>query len=454
MRVLLASRSLPLHRSGGLEWHSWTLACGLLVRGHDVVVITSRLRRAPGRDRSDKSSPCGPAQETSGTAAVGGGRPAAGRPRVVPCRRGLPGRYELGYWPESRRLFRSLHRKRPFDVVVSEGWGAASILAAREWPELHVGAVMIVHGTSRSDLAAKRRRLGRSPLYLLARLKWALDQRLWNRAARRFDRLIAVSGSVLERIRTEFALEPARLGLVPNGVDTQLFRPREDRSSPASQEGPGPRIAHGGPAEAQRPGASAAAHPSAPSIRVVAAGRLHAQKGLDILLRAIASLSSRYPGLQLVLAGEGSHRGRLESLSRELGLTRCVRLPGQLSRTDLADLLRRADFFAFPTLCNEGLPLALLEAMASGLPILASSVVGVTDAVRDGKEALLVPPGDVPALAAGLETLVLDRERAAALGQAARRRCEEHFSIDRMLAGLAEEIERAALCGPGLRKAQ
>jgi glycogen synthase len=144
---------------------------------------------------------------------------------------------------------------------------------------------------------------------------------------------------------------------------------------------------------------------------VLAVGRLVPQKGFDTLLEAfVADGLKRWT---LLFAGDGIDRHKLEARARELGLAARVRFLGSVDRSQLAELLRGAHAFAFPSR-GEGFGIALLEAMAAGVPAVATTAGGVPEFARDGENALLVPPDNPAALAQALERLTTDlqlRER-------------------------------------------
>lgn len=125
-------------------------------------------------------------------------------------------------------------------------------------------------------------------------------------------------------------------------------------------------------------------------------------------------------------------RDRLRAQIRQLGLQRTVQLPGE--RGDVRCWLAACDIFVLPSLW-EGLPNALLEAMALGLPVVASRVDGVPEAVTDGKDGLLVAPGNAATLSVALAKLMDDPELRRSLSQAARARMAENFTLPAMLAG-------------------
>jgi glycosyltransferase involved in cell wall biosynthesis len=172
---------------------------------------------------------------------------------------------------------------------------------------------------------------------------------------------------------------------------------------------------------------------------VVYTGRLHEMKGLDHLLSAWPAVLARHPGARLWLVGEGPFRPRLIEQIENLGLSTSVLLAGLYD--DVEDFLLAADVFVLPSL-EEGMSLALLEAMAAGLPVVASSIAANALLVEDGRQGRLVAPGDSAALAAALAGLLEQPDAAARLGSRARERVEARFSIARMVEAHLELFDR------------
>lgn len=168
---------------------------------------------------------------------------------------------------------------------------------------------------------------------------------------------------------------------------------------------------------------------------LVNVGRHEFQKGHEHLLRATAILARSRPRLRVVVAGRrGNTSPALDRLHRELGLGEALRFLG--SRTDVAEVLAAGDLFVFPSL-YEGLGGAVIEAMALGLPVVASDLPALHEVVEPGGNALLVPAGDPPALARAIESLLDDRETARRFGHRSREIFRERFTIDVSAAGLA-----------------
>jgi GalNAc-alpha-(1->4)-GalNAc-alpha-(1->3)-diNAcBac-PP-undecaprenol alpha-1,4-N-acetyl-D-galactosaminyltransferase len=191
------------------------------------------------------------------------------------------------------------------------------------------------------------------------------------------------------------------------------------------------------PISTHTPATSTAKLVPAPSL--IAIGRLHPQKGFDLLLRAFDRLKTKYPDWQIVILGEGPMRAELEALRAELKLTDRVHLPGLV--TNVPEYLQQADIFVMPSRF-EGFPMALCEAMACGLPVLAADCLsGPRDIIDDGVNGVLVTTEDVDALVAGLDALMSDPAKRQRLAKAAPE-ILDRFGVDRVMEIWAEAIDR------------
>jgi glycosyltransferase involved in cell wall biosynthesis len=174
---------------------------------------------------------------------------------------------------------------------------------------------------------------------------------------------------------------------------------------------------------------------AAPPMRILFAGRIGARKGAFELLSAFARVATKFPSVTLVCAGDGEST-RLKQLATELGLAERVECPGWLSSEQMVHELQRASVFALPS-HQEGLPMALLEAMARSLPVLTTPVGGIPDLVANDQNGILVTPGDVDAIEAALVRLLESSAERERLGAAARATIVERFSLDATLERLA-----------------
>ncbi|MEW5977040.1 MAG: glycosyltransferase [Acidobacteriota bacterium] len=167
--------------------------------------------------------------------------------------------------------------------------------------------------------------------------------------------------------------------------------------------------------------------------------RLHSQKGIAYLIQAFSKLTGEFPEAELLVVGEGKERGPLQSLAAEHGVRKQVHFAGLA--LDPIKYLAVMDVFVLPSL-YEGLPNALLEAMAWGVPVVASSVGGVPEVIQHQINGLLVAPGDAQAIAEAVRFVFTHPGEAQAMAQAARRCVEQHFSLSAMLGEYDELYEQ------------
>jgi glycosyltransferase involved in cell wall biosynthesis len=176
---------------------------------------------------------------------------------------------------------------------------------------------------------------------------------------------------------------------------------------------------------------------------IVSVASLQPYKGIECLIRACAHLRTLTDApFRCRVAGGGELERPLRRLITELGLGDCVELLGPQTEEVVAALLQQAHCFALPSTVEpngkmDGLPVALMEALAVGLPVVASDLSGIPELIEDGVSGLLVPPADPDALAAALAAVQAEPERAAELGRAGRARVEAGFTSERSAAQLA-----------------
>jgi glycosyltransferase involved in cell wall biosynthesis len=224
-----------------------------------------------------------------------------------------------------------------------------------------------------------------------------------NRLFKRADAVVAVSQSVLQDVLNLYPSVRDKAVAIPNGVDRSWF--------------------------------DNAAAPSADNERyALFVGRFHVVKGVDLLLQAWSLIQGQLPGLTLWLIGEGQEFRTLNTLSEQLGVSKSVRFKGYKTQRELLHLYRDAELVVVPSR-NEGLPLVVLEAGASGAICVATNVGGIPETILDGVTGFLVDPESPKALAqAMLRVLFLPESQKRRMSAAARVHIEQHFNRATMVA--------------------
>jgi glycosyltransferase involved in cell wall biosynthesis len=241
------------------------------------------------------------------------------------------------------------------------------------------------------------------------------------------DRVIAVSPHIAEQA-IKLGVDASRVRVIRSGVDLERFSEQRDRAA-----------------------ARAALGVAAQAPLVLFVGNLEPRKQIDVLLRAMALVRARVPEVQLVIVGSGENAGaqdqtsRLNDLTHELELTECVRFVGRVSDDQLLDYYAAADVFALPS-SSEAQGIVALEAMACGLPVVATAVGGLLGTIEDGRTGYLVPPGEVAPLADRLVSVLLEWSTSRAIGAAARQAVERDFSWSRAVAATEAAYREIVTC--------
>lgn len=233
-------------------------------------------------------------------------------------------------------------------------------------------------------------------------------------------RYTAVSKDIASWLVGTIGVNQASVQQIYNGVDAQKFRPRID------------------PTERIGPGGFFDDH----AFVIGTVGRMEPVKDQLNLVRAFIKLAGRVGearnSLRLMMVGDGPLREAALQLLREAQIDKLAWLPGE--RDDVPALMRSLDLFVLPSL-REGISNTILEAMASGLPVVATTVGGNPELVREGVTGTLVPHSDDGALTMAVESYLTDRQKLLSHGQAARRAVEKQFSMDAMVAGYLQVYE-------------
>lgn len=407
LRIAMLVRAMPLHHLGGMELYAETMRQGLTRLGHTVTTITTPW---PGGDEQYIEDQWGAMY------GVGSG----------------PSRAYSKSWDESSvRMLLALHERNRFDVIASHGKAAYPYLRARSAlaSRQRLPVVIISHGTFAGELHARIMHFRHDPLGLAKCVLRGIP--LWREDARwipRAQHLTVQSQAELHIVRRTYPLGNLPISVVPNGVDIQALSA----------------------ARGQRAAMRERLDIGDDTCMIVAVAALEQRKGHRYLLDALSCTHVKaFPrNICLVLAGDGSLREPLGKQADRQGISRQIRFLGPVPRGEVPALLSAADLFVLPSL-DEGLPLALLEAMGSGLPVIASDVGSVASVVRDGETGLLVAPGDSRALARAFASLLRDPKLARTLGAAAQQLVWSGHDQQTMLRRHEQVLISAARSGAG-----
>ena len=298
-----------------------------------------------------------------------------------------------------------------------------ALLAVRRWLAAHRARFDVINTHSSTDswlVALAWLTLAGGPPVVRTR---HVSTRIHNDRATRWlyqsacAHIVTAGEALKQQLARENGYAPERMTSVPTGIDLERYRPM-DRAAARRELGLDGRHALG----------------------IVAT--LRDWKGHDYLLDAWARLAPRFPDWQLLVIGEGPQRARLEARVAAEGFAPSVRFVG--NRDNVPVWLNSLDLFTLPSYGDEGVPQAIMQAMACGLAVVATPVGAIEEAVRRGLTGLIVPPRDAAALAAALGALMEDPPRRAAMGKAGREYAVAHFGIERMLDGMEAVFRRVS----------
>ena len=297
--------------------------------------------------------------------------------------------------------------------------GARGLFALRSLLSRRELDVVNTHSSTDSWLAALAcATLARAPAIVRTRHisapapRNAATRWLYTRAA---ERIVTTGERLRAQVLEETGADPARVVSIPTGIDLARFRPGERALA---------RERLGLPREARLVG-------------IVAT--LRSWKGHRDLIEAVAELPR---DVVLVIVGDGPQRAALEAQAAGLAAGSRVRFAGQ--QADVAPWMQALDLFCLPSYANEGVPQALMQAMACALPVVTTPVGSIGEIVADGETGVLVPPRDVERLRAALRTLLDDAPRREALGRSAREAALRRFGEDAMVERMVEVFRAAA----------
>ncbi|WP_280519473.1 glycosyltransferase family 4 protein [Winogradskya consettensis] len=365
-RILMLSWGYPPLLDSGPGRHVYALATALVAAGHEVTVVTRHTEGTPREEYAD-------------------GVHIVRAPHDAPEHADLVGWITAFNHSLTRSALRAA-RTGGYDVVHAHDWLVAhAAMTLRE--HLDVPLVATLHSTES----------GRYEGQLPEEYHHTIDDiERW--LATEADRIIACSDSMRREVTSLFDVPAAKVDVIRDGVDMLRWyaRPREIATARRDHAGTGPLITF--------------------------AGRLVAEKGAQDLLAALPGLTREFPGLRLVIAGDGPLRPELESLAGPE-----VTFTGQLDGHDLAGLMGASDCHVIPS-TYEPSGMMALKAAAAGAPVAVATTGGLAEVIENGATGVTFTPSDPQSLAAAVSSVLADRDYARALSRSARRRVREDFA--------------------------
>jgi glycosyltransferase involved in cell wall biosynthesis len=340
LHILTVTRGLPVHTKGGMESVAWDLARAFARAGHRSSVITAAHPDLPAFGVIDGVE--------------------------VATARASAKHYTAAWWRETRRVFEARYASG-VDVVLGVSAAANGIV------EAGVCAAPVIfqaHGTSSGEVMSKLRSGSPKAMIMAGKnIYWGLFK---DRIYRDYDGVVAVGEAVMRQLTqgvSRHLVGSTPVTLIKNGIDATAFA-----FDPAAR------------------GRVRALYNIPPESRLILSlSRLHVQKGVSETLEAFALAREAAPDLRLLIAGEGPHEADLKRRASDLGLGSVVQFAGGVERGEVAGILSASDVLAFPTLRVEGAPMTVLEALASGLPVITTAQGAAADLpcrrvpVGDGK---------------------------------------------------------------------
>lgn len=327
--------------------------------------------------------------------------------------------------PAGAKIFPAAQERGiPVEAMPFEKKTLQGVFAMRRWLRHHPCDVINTHSSTDSWLVALAQIAAarRVPLVRTRHISAPVSTGWTTRwlYAGASDHVVTTGERLKVDLEKRLALPPGHATSIPTGIDLGRF------SRAAAQPGAATRAALGIPAEA---------------LVVGIAATLRSWKGHDYLLEAFTGLAGRFPSAHLLIVGDGPRHAHLTERIAAAGLSGRIHLIGH--RNDIPDVLAAMDLFALPSYANEGVPQAIMQAMAMELPVVSTTVGSIDEAVEDGVTGYLIEPKNAAQLADRLEQFLGDADLRHRMGQAGRARAQARFSLDAMLDGMEKVFYQA-----------
>jgi len=373
MHIVVMSRILPTHTLGGMQKQCMDLCDGFTKNGHSVTILTTAHQDGT----------------TEGN---------IGSIKIYYLSPSRPERYSRSWNRACKLKISEIHSSAPIDIIHSQSLGARGVLGWANKQKIPV--VSTWHGTSLTEISTFFSSARKSPRYwhwlLLMPVMLMRQYLTMDLPIRRASAAITLVSPTLEKDMRLFAKN--KVSVIANGIDIPENPPlRTNRDA----------------------------------LHLLCLGRIEKEKGMHHAVKAMVEFKDQ--NITLDIVGSGPYLDEVKALIGKLELEESVLCHGRVEDDELSKLFALADVYLMPTTRQEGLPLTILEAMANGLPVIASDIGGISQVIEDGGDGLLVKPGDVSELISAIRILKDNEDMRIQLSNAARKTIEDKYSKERMV---------------------
>ncbi len=380
-KILFLSRVMPAHGIGGMQQHAENIS-KFLKKNFQITVLTTRHPDNKNQENEKNLN-------------------------IIYLKNTKPGKYYGGWWKESGKEMARLLKNEKYDIILSESVSAYSFFKCKNNIDRSIPVITFCHGTFPKEIntTLKKKWNFKLPVSILYKLynDLFIDRYF-------YPRLFGTI-STSKEIHSYFSKKypENKSFIVYNGIDTVKYAPAEKDEVLLNKYGL-----------------------NSSEIILLSVGRLEKEKGVDDILEIFPSIQEKYSNLKFIWVGGGTYEKRVRGKINKMGLERSVLLLEKMDQDRLSKIYNIADVFVFPSRCDEGLPLVVLEALSSGLPVISSKSHGIEEIIEDGKDGFLFPAGNHSALKEKIFQMIMSSERLIEMKKNARIKAKNKFSIEKM----------------------
>lgn len=372
MKVCIFSKYIyGVHeKAGGMEINVRDLAYFLTKKGHEVTIIASHHPGGIIKEQVDKVT-------IFYTATTITAKPLS----------------RIKFFKESAELFKNINKKVKFDIIHGH---SDLVYGYFRYCNKNIPVVVTTHGTTLSDFnSTLKTSFWLFPIWVvLLPLYYIIEKKVFDNS----QKIICVSNELQKDVIRQYNVPTKKLITIFSGIDTSRFKPikkKEIQINKLKFIKDNDEI-------------------------ILSAGAITKQKGFHLLIKSFGQIAEKFPKIKLIIIGEGPYLKRLKSLTKKLALTKRVLFLGKIDNKEIHKFYNLADICVFTTLCSEGSPYVILEAMACEKPVIASRIGGIPSIIKDRENGLLIEAGNSTQLEHGIIELLKNKVLAKNLGENAR----------------------------------